>query len=545
MNPRSGLPRTRTRPAPKSVVHTFHKAPRRRGHVFSTTATAARRRRNRTVTTVLALVLVVGVGAFAWAWSRPVALAVTATPADATVSVSGSRTATGTVRLPATRPGDYRVTAARSGFETRTVVVTARRFRGASRRIELNPLPQRLVISAKPPTAKVVVTSGGSTVSTATGSCETTLPAGAVRVKVTAKGCNTFERELFLDRPTTLRVSLDPEGQVVHGLGTISAAGAPKGVALTPDGQEAWATILNGPPSIEIFNPRTGRRIGEVDLGTHGAVEVVFSKDGTRAYASQMETAKVFEIDVARRTVQRSLDTDSAWTKVVALSPDGSTLYAANWSGDDVSEIDLGTGKLVRRIPVADTPRGLWPSADGATLWVASFGTGDLERVDLRSGRVKRVFSSGGALRHLVADEKRGVLFASDMAKDCVWATDMKTNQTKRFATVGHKPNTIDLSPDGRVLFVSNRGANNAVSYYLPGPEWGSIMLIDAKTAKPLDGIVGGNQCTALDVSDDGSVLVFSDFLDDRLRVYEVPEHPVLAQGGGGRYARLARDVRK
>jgi YVTN family beta-propeller protein len=258
-----------------------------------------------------------------------------------------------------------------------------------------------------------------------------------------------------------------------------------------------------------------------------------------------METAKVFEIDVAKRKVLRKFKTESAWTKVVALSPDEKTLYAANWSGNDVSIISLKSGKLVRRVAVAKTPRGLWPTQDGKWLYVASFDRGVLEKINLDTYAVKTVFRGGGAMRHLVADEKRGMLFTSDMAKDCVWVTDMKTGKTRRFARVGHKPNTIALSPDGRVLFVSNRGANNAVSYYLIGPEWGSIMLLDAHTGRPLDGVVGGNQCTALAISADGALLVFSDFLDNRLRVYEVPEYAKLAAGRGGRAANLARDVKK
>ncbi len=529
----------------RPIVASYGTVRRTRGHVLSLDATASRRRRRRALATVFVIAVAAGAGAFVWAWSRPVTLTVTPDPMDATVMVAGSAPATGTVRLPAVKPGAYRVTVSRSGFATRTVTLDARRFRGVARRIVLPPLPLRVSIKAQPASARIALLRDGSVIASGTGSCTATLPAGPLRVRVTAKGRNDRTYETLVERPLSLEVSLDPAGQVVHGIGTIACAGAPKGVALTPDGREAWTTILNGPPSIEIFDPRTRRRLGGIDLGTHGAVEIVFSHDGSRAYASQMETARVFEIDVEKRRVLRALDTESAWTKVVALSPDGKTLYAANWSGDDVSEIDLASGQLTRRIPVADTPRGLWPAADGATLWVASFGTGALERVDLATGRVRRVFSSGGALRHMVADERRGLLFTSDMAKDCVWVTDMKTNKTKRFATVGHKPNTIDLSPDGRVLFVSNRGANNPVSYYLPGPEWGSVMLLDAATAKPLDGIVGGNQCTALDVSDDGSLLVFSDFLDNRLRVYEVPGFDVLAKGGGGRYPRLARDVRK
>ncbi|HEX9093923.1 MAG TPA: YncE family protein, partial [Coriobacteriia bacterium] len=277
---------------------------------------------------------------------------------------------------------------------------------------------------------------------------------------------------------------------------------------------------------------------------------VIFNKAGTRAYASQMETtvkanSLVFEIDVAARKVLRTFDTKSKMTKVVALSPDEKTVYAANWAGNDISVIDLVTGKTVERIPVAKTPRGLLPTADGKYLYVAGFDSGELQRVELGTGRVATLFKSGGAMRHLVADEKRGLLYASDMGKDAVWVHDMKAGTTKKFCATDHKPNTIDLSPDGRVLYISNRGANNPKSYYLPGYEWGSVLLYDTATGKPLDAVVGGNQCTALDVSDDGKLLVFSDFLDDRLRVYEIPGYDKLAAGEGGRFAAHFADLKK
>jgi YVTN family beta-propeller protein len=287
------------------------------------------------------------------------------------------------------------------------------------------------------------------------------------------------------------------------------------------------------------------RRTGGVDLGKYGAVEVIFNRDGSKAYASQMETAKVFEIDVKTRKVTRSFATGSAWTKVIALSPDEKRLYAANWSGNDVSIISLETGDLLKRVPTAKTPRGLWPTADGRYLYVAGFDRGDLQRIDLKTYAVRNLYRSGGAMRHLVADEQRGILYASDMGKDVVWKIDMKTNKVSKFCSTDAKPNTIDLSPDGRVLFISNRGENNPKSYYIPGFEWGTILLIDTTTGKPLDAIVGGNQCTALDVSDDGKTLVFSDFLDNRLRVYQVPSYDTLVKGGGGRFAAHFADLKK
>jgi YVTN family beta-propeller protein len=498
---------------------------------------------------VLVLALVAG-GATWWILTRPAAVALTAEPADAIITFSGSRPATGALEAGELKPGPYTATVARSGFETATVSFELTRGQRLEKRFVLKPLPFEMTFTTRPVGAEVTVARAGGETLTGTTPCRFTVAAGDVSVTVTKGGYNQFAQKLFLESPRTLDLLLDPKGQLVHALGSITTKGAPKGVALTPDGHEAWSAILNGPPSIQIFDPVTAKITGSIDLGKAGAVEVIFNKAGTLAYASQMETklgqtSKVFELDVASRKILRTLDTASTMTKVIALSPDEKTLYSANWAGNDVSVIDLASGEVRERIGVAKTPRGLWPTADGKTLYVAGFGNGELERVDLESGKVTMLFKSGGAMRHLVADEKAGRLYASDMGKNVVWVLDMKTDKVTKLANTDQKPNTIDLSPDGRVLFVSNRGANNPKSYYLPGYEWGSILLLDTATGKPLDAVVGGNQCTALDVSEDGKLLVFSDFLDNRLRVYSVPAYDVLAAGNGGRYAAHFADIKK
>ena len=62
------------------------------------------------------------------------------------------------------------------------------------------------------------------------------------------------------------------------------------------------------------------------------------------------------------------------------------------------------------------------------------------------------------------------------------------------------------------------------------------VLLIDTETGDMLDAIIGGNQTTGLEVSDDGTLLAFSDLLDDRVAVYSVPTTEELLGGGGGRY---------
>jgi len=509
-----------------------------------------RRRRRAAGIGLLILVLAVLVGG-AYAGLKlavpSASIEITATPEDAVISITGpaSTEATGTLSIPDAQPGTYEVNITRKGFAPLVQQLDVLRGEAAGLSAELTPLTQEVTIVAVPADSIITAAHNNGEVLTGVGSISGELPSGPVELTINCDGRESCNEAIFLDEPLSMKRYLDLEGQLVHLLTRIKTSGAPKGVSITPDGKEVWTSILNGPPSIEIFDSITGEKTGEVDIGKHGAVEVIFSRDGTKAYTSQMETAKCFEIDVASRTVLREFDTESAWTKWVELSHDETKLFASNWSGHDVSFIDLATGKTEQRVRVSQTPRGMYATLDGKSLYVAGFDSGHLERIDIATGSKKVLFTGGGALRHIVADEGVGFLYISDMSKNLIWRHDLSTGETTKFCETDQKPNTIALSPDARVLFISCRGANHPTSYYLKGPEWGSILLIDTSTGKGLDAIVAGNQPTALDVSADGQLLVYSDFLDDQLSIYQVPNYETLSGGSGGRFSARLKEIRK
>jgi YVTN family beta-propeller protein len=329
----------------------------------------------------------------------------------------------------------------------------------------------------------------------------------------------------------------DLSGQLVRHLFNIDSVPSPKSAIFSFDGKEIWVTmLLNSKRGVAVFNSQTGEKIKDINLADGGGVEAIFSRDGKLAYVSQMETAKIFEIDTETKTVLRTFNTDSTWTKVLEFSADGTTLFASNWASNDVSEIDLSSGELIRKIPTVKTPRGIYATKDGKYLYVAGFDSGEIQKIDLKTGQGQIIYKSGGAMRHIVANEERGLLFISDMGKNIIWQVLLADDSVEKFVSTDMNPNTIVLSPDRKVLFVSCRGENySAENYYIPGPEWGSILLFDTGTGKMLDAIIGGNQPTALAISVDGKTLVFSDFLDYKLEVFEIPSYSVLVEGNGGR----------
>jgi YVTN family beta-propeller protein len=401
----------------------------------------------------------------------------------------------------------------------------------------------RLALTTEPTGAAVTLTTADGEVLEGQTPFREELTEGEVQVEVAADGFQTITETVEVVDDVDLAWELGPPGLLHRKVGSFEVGAQPKQVVYNPDGSQLWVTLL-GARGVEVYDAESFERLADITLGTQGgAVELIFTPDGATAYASQMESASVFEIDAGTYEVVRQLPTGGTWSKVMALAPDASSLYVANWVSNDVSEIDLATGEVVRRMATVRTPRGLYAAEDGERLFVAGYGDGDLARIDLDTGVTEVLFSTGRAMRHLVGDGER--LYASDMGSNEVYVVDLGSEEVTKLADTDINPNTIDLSPDGEVLYVSNRGANNPETYYLPGPEWGSVLVVDATTGAPLDAIVGGNQTTGLDVASDGRTVAFSDFLDNRVQVYEIPSQEVLAGGEGGRAGAHRADLVK
>jgi DNA-binding beta-propeller fold protein YncE len=314
-------------------------------------------------------------------------------------------------------------------------------------------------------------------------------------------------------------------------VGMFDCGSDPKQVLFSPDSRQIYITLLGG-KGFQVLDLGT-RTITNVEpqgyAESSGFVEAILVPRGNEEHllVSQMTTALLHEFRLmpdGGAEYMRSFKTGGVWSKVIAWLPGQDLLAVSNWVSNDVTILDYETAKVLHTLSGLNVPRGLAFSPDGRTLVVASFGGGFLAEYDTSTWERTRTLQrlDGAALRHVLASRDGTCWFVSDMAYAEVVQVDQTTFKVVRVYRTGPNPNTIDLSPDGRLLAVSCRGPNNPKSYMLRSPEPGSVMLFDTSTGELLATIQGGFQPTGLNISSDGKLLAFSNFQDPSVEVYSL-----------------------
>lgn len=150
-------------------------------------------------------------------------------------------------------------------------------------------------------------------------------------------------------------------GKITHN---VQAGKRPRRFALSPDGKELWVTNELG-SNAAILSTADYKILATVDFKPQGMrkedvmpVGITGTKDGKTVFVSLGKANHVAEVDAATREVKRyMLVGKRAWN--VTLSKDESRLYVVNGLSDDVTVIDLASGKAVKSIPVGRVPYGL------------------------------------------------------------------------------------------------------------------------------------------------------------------------------------------
>lgn len=140
----------------------------------------------------------------------------------------------------------------------------------------------------------------------------------------------------------------------------IKVLGKPEGLALAKGGRELWVGDQTE-PRVEVIDVATDKRIAVLPVDPM-PIRVIASPDGRTIATSAVHTGTIGLFDAERHVPIRTIsvsDDGAAGQVGLLFSPDSTRLYAAETARDTVAEIDVASGKVVRRFAVGDEGDGL------------------------------------------------------------------------------------------------------------------------------------------------------------------------------------------
>lgn len=191
----------------------------------------------------------------------------------------------------------------------------------------------------------------------------------------------------------------------------------------------------------------------------------------------------------------------------VIVSADGRIAYVANYGtqqvlGNSISIIDLAARKEIKRVELGALfrPHGIVEA--GGKIYFTVEVNRAIARYDPASERVDWIMGTGQTATHMLVitpDGRRA--YTANIGSDTVTAIELNAQPGPKQIThisVGKQPEAIDVSPDGRELWVGQNGD-------------GSISIIDTATNKVKETVKVGEVPIRVKFTPDGKRVVVSD----------------------------------
>jgi YVTN family beta-propeller protein len=234
----------------------------------------------------------------------------------------------------------------------------------------------------------------------------------------------------------------------------IPLSGHPNNIAITPNGRKVYVAIAQAPGALDVID--TASQTKTRTISVHGGVHNVYvTPDGKHAVAGMIGARNMTVVDT---------QTDMpVWTHYFDLgvrpmtfdaNPDGSTrrAYAQLSEFNGFAVVDFATRKEVARIKYPEVPKD------------------------------KQTPGHGGNTAHGIGvTPDNRYLVANSSLNSTTYVYSLPDLKLVGGAVIGHSPNWVTITPDGKFAYVSLAGSN-------------SVAVLDIAAAKKTAEIKTGGQ---------------------------------------------------
>ncbi len=198
----------------------------------------------------------------------------------------------------------------------------------------------------------------------------------------------------------------------------------------------------------------------------------------------------------------------------IAISPDGSTVYAGDAATNELVIIDTDVREVIDRISISHGVHGIDISPDGDTVWVGGSDPdrswlGQLSVVRTDSHEIETVVAPGvGSAAHVSFTPDGLQVWAASVTTNVVWVVDAAATALSALVPLVGDDQQDTRSPEGQA---GNIGINEVAispdgrSAYAVGPESAILFRIDVATGEVTAQRHGEPRAHGVVVSPDGS----------------------------------------
>jgi len=267
------------------------------------------------------------------------------------------------------------------------------------------------------------------------------------------------------------------------------------GAAVAPDGSRFYITN-EAESTLDVADAKTLKVTKHIPLTNHPN-NVAVSKDGKRVYVAIVAGAGAVDvIDTATLTRVKSIRTEGGIHNTY-VTPDGRFVVAGSIPGRKINVIDQKTEEIVWTLPTSEgvRPMAFDTNPDGSTkrIFVQLSGFNGFLTVDFAARKIadtiklpelpaaERVTEGlQGAPAHGLAVTPDGtILGVLSKMNTRVYFFSLPDLKMLGESKVGHHPDWLTFTPDGKRVYVANAGSN-------------SVSVVDVATHKEMTQIPVG-----------------------------------------------------
>ncbi|MBI3663794.1 MAG: beta-propeller fold lactonase family protein [Acidobacteria bacterium] len=218
----------------------------------------------------------------------------------------------------------------------------------------------------------------------------------------------------------------------------------------------------------------------------------------------------------------------------VAVPADGRYAYVSNYGsyavfrpgeqrqapGDTITVLDLKARKVAATWALGEykRPHGIVTSRDGKRVWVTTEEAKAVLEIETSSGKISKAWKTEQETSHMVAptpDEEK--LYVANIQSGSVTVITRATGGVRTIVTAAGTEG-IDVSPDGKEIWASNRGANTI-----------SVIAVATDTVKEsFDS--GGKMPIRVKFTPDGKEVFVSNAQSNLVSVFDAKTRALLAK---------------